>query len=88
MFGELYKLGNQVECNTNAKGLYTIAAKDNEKHGIIVCNTTESTRKINVDLEKGYKVYIVDKNNFIKETQYDPTCFTLKKYQIAYIKNF
>lgn len=87
-FGGLYKLGTQVECESIVeKGLYAIAAKDNKKRGVIITNISESNRKINTNLDGNYKVYIIDEKNLMKETQHDPTSFTLKKHQIAYIVN-
>ena len=58
-----------------------------KKRGVIITNISESNRKINTNLDGNYKVYIIDEKNLMKETQHDPTSFTLKKHQIAYIVN-
>ena len=87
-FGELYDLGTEVECSQNDDGIYSLSATNGEKNGLIVVNYTNKTKKISTELGKEYKVYLIDEKNYISLTDLDASSILLKKYQIAYIKNF
>ena len=84
-FGELYALENEVECSCDKDGLYALAAKDGEKKAILISNIKEAT-KIELDLPRGFYVYIIDKDNYITKTDLNPLEFTLPENTVALIK--
>jgi len=86
-FGELYNLGNEVECNCSKEGIYALAAKNDREKSIVISNTAEDT-EMELDLQEGFSVYIIDKNNLFTKTDMNPCKFTLKKNTVAIIKNF
>jgi hypothetical protein len=48
-FNQLYKLGNEVECDCDTKSLYAIAASNGKKHAILLSNLTKSTQPLRID---------------------------------------
>ena len=86
-FGELYALGNEVECLCSEEGVYAIAAKNDDKMSIILSNISRDT-KINLDLPDGFSVYLIDKDDLMTKKDSDPKEFTLKENTVAVIKNF
>ena len=86
-FGELYALGNETESKCEKDGVYTVAAKDGEKSAVILSNIKEDV-KIKSNIPDGFSVYIIDKDNFITKTEYNPKEFMLKENTVAIIKNY
>ena len=86
-FGELYSLGNEVECTSEKDGVYALAAKNGGKASVIITNVSDDV-EINLDLPDGFSVYIIDKENLVTKTELDPCKFILKENRIAVIKNF
>ena len=86
-FGELYALGNEVECSCDIDGVYALAAQNGEKKAVILSNIKDDV-KIETELSKGFYVYIIDQDNFITKTELNPSEFTLRKNTVAVIKNF
>lgn len=86
-FGELYALKNEVECICEENGIYSLAGRNGEKKEIIISNISED-KKINLDLNSGFTVYIIDENNLYEKTNYNPCSFTLAKNTVAIIKNY
>lgn len=86
-FGELYALGNEVECICLEEGVYALAAKNEERKSLIISNTNKDT-KIELNLSEGFDVYIIDKENYITKTDLNPNEFVLKENTVAVIKNF
>ncbi len=64
LFGELYVLGNQVCTNVDAQGLYTCAAKDGNKGGILIVNIGDE-QPLHMALLGGRlgQCYIIDEDN-------------------------
>ena len=86
-FGELYALGNEVECSGAVDGIYALAATDGVKKSVIVSNVGVD-RAISLELPAGFRVSIIDKEHFITETDWDPNGFTLPENTVAVIRNF
>ena len=86
-FGELYALENEAECNCDKNGVYALAAENGEKKSIILSNLKEDV-EITANLSDGFNVYIIDKDNFITKTDFNPNKFVLKENTIVVIKNF
>ena len=85
-FGELYALGNEAECSSEGD-VYALAATDGEKRSVILSNIGQDT-KIELDLPRGFYVYIIDKDNLMTKTELNPNEFTLCENTVAVIKNF
>lgn len=86
-FGELYALGNQVECACSEDGIYAIGARNDDKISIILSNIRQDTN-INLNLPDGFCVYLIDKDNHMAKTGLNPKEFALKQNTVAVIKNF
>ena len=64
-FGNLYELGTEVEVSEDKDGIYTLAATDGEKGGIIVTNYHGEDTNCLIDIkgltgEKACEIYITD----------------------------
>lgn len=86
-FGELYALGNEVECTCSEDGIYAIAASNEGKSSIILSNINRDVN-INLNLPDGFYVYWIDKDHHMTKTEWKPEDFTLKENTVAVIKNF
>jgi len=86
-FGELYALGNEVECTSSQDGIYALAARDGEKKCIILSNIKEDCT-VELDLPEGFCVFVIDKDHFIEKTDWNPCNFELKENTVAVIKNY
>lgn len=85
-FGELYTLRNEVESSCSKEGIYTIAAQDGDNKAIILSNIREDV-KIITNLPKDFNVYLLDKENHLTKTKWNPRKFTLKENTVVLIKN-
>ncbi len=86
-FGDLYALGNEVECTCEADGLYALAAADGEKRAIVLSNLGADT-EIKLALPSGFSVYLLDCDNMLTKTEWDPNAFTLRENTVVLIRNF
>lgn len=89
-FGELYALGKQAELTFGkADGFYAVAATDGEdRHAVMMANVSGESRELHTNLGEGYKVYLLDVDNLLVETDLDAESFTLGAEQVAFIKNY
>jgi len=85
-FGELYALGNCVECTYD--GVYALAAvsEDGSKKAVLITNTKEDTIA-ETNLE-GLKAYLIEKDVFLEERPLDIKNIELKKNQTILLKNY
>lgn len=86
-FGELYALGNQVECTFDKDGVYTVAAKDGDKEMVILSNLEDDV-VIETELSQDFSTYLIDKDNFIVKTNQNPNEFILRKNDVIVLKNY
>ena len=86
-FGELYALGNEVECTCPGDGVYAVAAADGEKRAVILANIGQDT-EICLELPDGFDVCLIDRDHYMTKTEWDPHRFELKENTVAVIKNF
>lgn len=86
-FGHLYKLKNQTECSCDDGEIYLISASDGENNAIMISNSSENDKKLQLSLDASYTVYLVDEEHFLQETELNPAKFTLKKDQVALVVN-
>lgn len=84
-FGNLYKLGTQVAAKSGSKDVYVLAATDGEKYGVLISNTGKDT-EIKLDAGKKMCGYLIDEDNYYKETDLDTASFTLKENQVIYLE--
>lgn len=84
-FGELYALRNEIKCEVSNGTLQALAAGNGEKTAVLITNTGDAER-IETNLTADYRVYLIDANNLMTETDKNPTRFMLDKNQTALIK--
>lgn len=84
-FGQLYKMGTQVKCESDTQKLYAVAATDGENKGIMISNTAGEDKEIETNLEDGFSVYLVGGEKELEKTELDAKKFTLKENCVAYI---
>ena len=89
-FGELYALGNQAELTCEkTDGFYAVAATDGkDRHGVMMVNISEESREVHTNLDGAYKVYLLDENHLLTETDLDAKSFTLGSEEVVLIKNY
>ncbi len=86
-FGELYALGNEVECTCPLEGVYALAAADGERRAVVLSNLGEDA-EIALNLPDGFSVYLIDKEHLFVKTDLDPRGFVLRENTVAVIKNY
>ena len=79
---------DQAECSCDAEGIYALAAKNGERCGVLISNITGEAAEIATELSGDFAVYIIDKDNIITRTEYDPDRFILNESTVAFIKNY
>ena len=84
-FGELYKRGNQVKCESDKKGVYAVAATDGNEKAILISNISGEDANIITNCEN-MTVYIIDEENFFTETKLNSKQFTIKQNQVVFLK--
>ena len=85
-FGRLYALGNQVEVTGDlGDGLYAMAAKNGEKHGILITNIGID-KQIETNLGRGYTVYRIDEKHHMTKTRVSVKSFKLRRYDTLFIE--
>jgi len=84
-FGKLYELGSQAATECDERDIYVLAATDGDRCGVLISNTGED-RKIRLDAGRNLRGYLIDEDNFYKETDIDTDAFTLKENQVIYLE--
>ena len=84
-FGKLYELGNQVAAECDERDIYVLAATDGDRCGVLISNTGED-REIRLDTGRKLRGYLIDEDNFYKETDIDTGDFLLKQNQVIYLE--
>lgn len=87
-FGELYSLGNSVAVNCPKRdGIYALGATDGSSRAAMIVNTGSanngSETRLNTNLTG--RVYLVDHDHMLDETDLDPADFTLGENQVALV---
>jgi hypothetical protein len=85
-FGQLYKMGTQVKCESDTQKLYAVAATNGTKKAVLIANETENSFELSIPACEGMDVYIISDVHSLGPVAYDPTSFTLDKYSVALIK--
>jgi hypothetical protein len=84
-FGKLYALGTQVMAECDDKEVYVLAATGKEGCGVLISNTGKD-KKIKLDTGRKMQGYLIDEDNFYKETDIDTASFILKENQVIYLE--
>ncbi len=66
-FNQLYRLGREVECECDTKGLYAIAESDGKRHAVLLSNLTKKTRPLRIDGVDltGARFYVIDQERLL-----------------------
>lgn len=84
-FGKLYALGTQVMAECDDKEVYVLAATGKEGCGVLISNTGKD-KEIKLDAGRKMRGYLIDEDNFYKETDIDTASFILKENQVIYLE--
>ena len=84
-FGKLYEMGTQIECECDNGFVYTVAATNGNKNGILISNIGEDT-EISLNCNADSKVYLIDEENMMTEIEANLQSFMLEKYKVLYIE--
>lgn len=84
-FGNLYKLGTEIETSCDNENVYVLGATDGEKTGILIANTGEDT-EICINATCNVNAYIIDKEHLYEKTNINLNGFELKQHQVIYIE--
>ena len=86
-FGQLYALGNRVECVSDTPKLYAMAATDGEKKAIVLCNHTAAPVTVTVSgTEEHATVFITDESHIFDAADTDLSEIKLDAFAIALIE--
>jgi len=90
IFGQLYTLGDQVECYSESDGIYAIAARGEQGAALAVVNSTGKDQKIQLELEgisgKPVRIFSVDKDNAFDETDEELSLLCMSPNSIRLVK--
>ena len=84
-FGDLYRLGTEIETHSDNENVYVLGATDGKETGILITNIGEDT-EIHIDYSKNATAYLIDKEHLYEKTDINLDCFELKKNQTVYIE--
>ena len=84
-FGDLYRMGDEVEVCGDGERLYAIAATNGEEKGVLIANIGDA-RTVTTNLEEGYTVYRIDEENHMVPVELDYNCFEMAQYDTLFLK--
>ena len=87
-FGELYKLGQQVQCDTEDADIYAVAAVDGEKKAVLITNHTEESKTFVTGLDETFTVYLIDQEHHMEKTDWKASALQLAANQVVLVKNY
>lgn len=87
-FGELYRIGNQMKCECDEKGVYAVAASDGTKKAVMIANISEECKTIETNVNDKMDIYLIDENHFMTKEEMNAKEFVLEKNQVVFIKNY
>ena len=82
-FGELYRMGTQVDVTCDGNGVYAVAAANDERRGVLVCNIGEDTM-VQTDLDPNMTAYLIDDTHLMEKVELDASNFLLKANETIY----
>lgn len=88
-FGKLYELENQVSCELegDADGFYALAAAKDEKKAVYLVNFSEQRRKVNLNIDDRFHVYLVDGTHKLEKIEVAASDFEMDANQVVLIEN-
>ena len=84
-FGQLYRMGTEVEVTGDGERLYAIAATNGEEKGVLIANIGEA-KTVTTNLEEGYTVYKIDYDNHMVPVELDYSSFEMAQYETLFLK--
>ena len=88
-FGQLYALGNAVECSVDGSDLYALAATDGEKKALVIVNNKNEEVTVNISTigaENGATVTVTDEEHDFDKIEADISALTLGANALALIE--
>ena len=85
-FGNLFALGVQTSCISNSGEIYAVAATDGSKKALLISNLGEATDVV-TNLTDDMRVFVIDEEHFMEETNISPINFSISKNQVIYIES-
>lgn len=90
IFGQLYALGEQVECCSDCDGVYVLAARGEQGSAIAIVNHTGEKQQISLSFEgetgENAKIFSVDEDRAFLEVDEDLSCFSILPNSLKFIK--
>ncbi len=78
-FGELYRLGEQVECiYPRTRGVYALGATDGKDYRAMFANENDEDIVVETNLPSRMLAYIIDTDKNLEQVLLDPKRFTLR----------
>ncbi len=85
-FGELYALGNAVECSADGDIECLAAVGDDGKRCAVLLANVKEDAIVNCALS-GMKAYVIDEDNMMSEMGFDGKCIEVKNGQVVLLIN-
>ena len=90
IFGQLYALGEQVECCSDCDGVYVLAARGEQGSAIAIVNHTGEKQQISLSFEgetgENAKIFSVDEDRAFLEVDEDLSCFSILPNGLKFVK--
>ena len=87
-FGELYRLGSQVEAvYERTRGVYALAATDGKKRAVLFANEGDADITVETNLAPSMSAFAIDAEKNLELALVNPKKFTLKAGTVLLIKN-
>ena len=87
-FGELYRLGEQVECiYPRTRGVYALGATDGKDYRAMFANENDEDIVVETNLPSRMLAYIIDTDKNLEQVLLDPKRFTLRANTVLLFRN-
>ena len=85
-FGELYRMGRQAKADCDDSDITVLAGYGEGERAAIIVNVSEESKPLSTDLDPTMRVFIINEDNMMTETELNPLRFTLPPYSIAFVR--
>ena len=90
IFGQLYALGEQVECSSDCDEVHALAARGDQGAAVAIVNHTGAEQKISLSFDgtrdENAKIFSADGNHAFLEISEDLSCLTVAPNSINFVK--
>ncbi len=90
IFGQLYALGEQVECSSDCDEVHALAARGDQGAAVAIVNHTGAEQKISLSFDgargENAKIFSADGNHAFLEISEDLSCLTVAPNSISFVK--